>query len=306
MVEPNLSVNIGKIRFSNPVLVASGTFGYGDEFKDLINLDKLGGIITKTITLTPRKGNPPPRIAETHQGILNAIGLENVGADIFIKEKLPSLLDVEVAIIVSIGGEKVSEYTQLAKQLSEQEAIDGLELNISCPNIKSGGQILFAQDAKATYRIVKAVRQATKIPIITKLSPDVTDIASIAKAAEDGGTDAVSLVNTFLGMTIDINTKKPKLGNITGGLSGPAIKPLALVKVWKVAKKVDIPIVGMGGIMNAQDALEFIIAGANLVAIGTANFINPRASIEVINGIKEYLAKNKIKDIKSLIGSLKI
>lgn len=306
MAELNLSVNIGRIKFPHPVLVASGTFGYGDEFRDLVDLKRLAAIVTKTITLRPRQGNPPPRIAETHQGILNAIGLENVGIDNFINEKLPNLSNAGVVIIASIGGDKVSEYRQLAKRLSEQEAISALELNISCPNIKRGRGILFAQDAKATYRLVSAVRKTTELPLIAKLSPDVTDIVSIARAAQEAGADAVSLVNTFLGMAIDINTKFPKLGNITGGLSGPAIKPIALAKAWEVAKEIDIPLVGMGGIMNAEDALEFLIAGATLVAIGTANFVNPKTSLEVVEGIKNYMLQNHIKDIKELRGSLKI
>lgn len=303
-MELNLSVNIGKIKFPHPVLVASGTFGYGDELKDLVELNKLSAIISKTITLDPKPGNPPPRIAETHQGILNAIGLENVGVDNFISQKLPLLKDIGAILIASIAGEKVSQYIALARRLNETEGISALELNISCPNVKTAGKILFAQDAKATSKLVKAVRKTTKLPLITKLSPNVTDIVCIARAAEEAGSDALSLVNTFSGLSIDINTKLPKLGNITGGLSGPAIKPLALRMVWEVARGVNIPLIGMGGIINSEDALEFIIAGATLVAVGTANFINPRASIEIINGIKEYLAKNKIKDIKNLIGSL--
>ncbi len=304
MNEPNLSVNIGKIEFPYPVLAASGTFGYGDEFKDLVDLSKLGGMITKTITLAPKEGNPPPRIAETVQGILNAIGLENVGVDNFIDEKLPLLKDAGVKVIASIAGGEISEYIRLARRLSEVETISGLELNISCPNVKRAGGTLFAQDARATYKLVKAVRKATKLSIISKLSPNVSDIASIARAAWEAGSDAVSLVNTFLGMAVDVNTKMPKLGNVTGGLSGPAIKPLALVKVWQVAKKIDIPVIGMGGIMNAEDALEFIIAGASLVAIGTANFINPRAAQEIVAGIKNYMTQNNIEDIKELSGSL--
>lgn len=309
MAEPNLSVNIGKIQFPHPVLVASGTFGYGDELRDLVEINKLAGIITKTITLAPKKGNPPPRITETSWGILNAIGLENVGLDNFIDQKLPHLLSTGIAVIASIGGEQVSEYTRLAKELSKREGIAALELNISCPNIKnqqslSNPRLTIAQDAKATYKTVRAVRKATKLPLITKLSPNVTDIVSIARAAQDAGSDAVSLVNTFLGMAIDINTKLPRLGNITGGLSGPAIKPIALRMVWEVAQGINIPLIGMGGIMNAEDALEFIIAGATLVATGTANFINPKVSLQIVEGIKNYMTQNRIGNIKDLRGSL--
>ncbi len=312
MAELNLCVNIGKIKFPHPVLVASGTFGYGDEFRDLVEINKLAGIVTKTITLAPKEGNPPPRIAETSQGILNAIGLENAGLDNFINEKLPHLLATGIAVITSIGGENVREYTQLAKQLSKREGIAALELNISCPNIGSrrsrqpvtSSQLTIAQNAKATYKVVKSVRKVTKLPLITKLSPNVTDIVPIARAAQDAGSDAVSLVNTFLGMAININTKLPRLGNITGGLSGPAIKPIALRMVWEVANKIDIPLIGMGGIMSTEDALEFIIAGATLVAVGTANFINPKASLQIVEGIKKYMMQNRLGDIKELIGSL--
>jgi dihydroorotate dehydrogenase (NAD+) catalytic subunit len=303
-VNPDLSVRIGKIRLSNPVMVASGTFGYAEEFKDLVNLKKLGAIVTKSITLKPTKGNPPPRICETPSGMLNAIGLQNDGAEDFLKSKLPFLKRVGVPIIVSIAGRGKDEFVELVKRL-DKVGIDGLELNISCPNI-GAGQLFVAQDEKAAYNVVKAVRKVTRSTLITKLSPNVTDIVPIAKAAVRAGTDALALVNTFTGMSIDIETRTPRLGNITGGLSGPAIKPIAIRMVWEVAREVDAPIIGMGGIMNAEDALEFIIAGATAVAVGTANLVNPKASVEIIEGIKEYIVKNNIKKISNLTGTLKI
>ena len=300
----NLAVKIGKIKVKNPVLVASGTFGYAEEFEDFLDLKKLGAVVTKTITLKPRKGNPPPRIVETASGMLNSIGLENPGVEAFIKEKLPVLKKTKVPIIVSISADSVGEFVQLAKRLSKEKAVKAIELNISCPNIKKS-KLLIAQDAASTYKVVKAVRRATKLTIITKLSPNVTDITEIARTAERAGSNALSLVNTFSAMSININKRKPRLGNITGGLSGPAIKPVALRMVWEVKKAVKIPIIGMGGIMNTGDALEFIIAGATAVAIGTANFINPKAPVEIISGVKKYMQHNKISSIKRLVGSVK-
>ncbi|MBL7197294.1 MAG: dihydroorotate dehydrogenase, partial [Candidatus Omnitrophica bacterium] len=269
-----------------------------------VNLKKLGGIITKTITLYPREGNSPPRIVETASGMLNAIGLQNEGINKFLEEKMPFLRKIGVPIVVSIGGDKVQEYVKLAKILDKTKGVVALELNISCPNIKSK-QYLVAQDRDATYQLVKQVRDATSKAVIIKLSPNVTDIVSIAQAAKEAGSDAVSLVNTFLGMSIDIQTKAPKLGNITGGLSGPAIKPIALRMVWQVAKSVDIPVIGMGGIMNADDAVEFIIAGASAICVGTANLVDPSVSTKIIKGIEDYLNRNKIKDINKLIGCIK-
>ncbi|MEK6714597.1 MAG: dihydroorotate dehydrogenase [Candidatus Omnitrophota bacterium] len=304
------SVFLGSVRLKNPVLAASGTFGYAEEFKDLVKLDALGAILTKTITLKPCKGNPPPRIVETPSGMLNSIGLENDGVKNFIAEKLPYLKKLKTQTIVSIAGDSTEDYAELAKRLNDA-GVSALELNLSCPNIKvlKSQSIkeskLISQNAKATYEVVKAVRKSTKVAIIAKLTPNVTDISLIAQAAEDAGADSVSLVNTFLAMSIDVNTRRPRLGNITGGLSGPAIKPIALRMVWETAKAVKIPVIGIGGIMAADDALEFIIAGATAVEVGTANFINPRAGIEIIDGIKDYMRKNKIKDIKELVGSLK-
>lgn len=305
----SLSVSLGKLKLANPVMAASGTFGYGREYQDLVPLKKLGAIITKTITLNPRAGNPPPRIAETHQGILNAIGLENPGLEAFIREKLPFLQGTGIPVIVSIAGDTPEEFAQLVRRLSKHSPwIAAVELNISCPNLskQGNGTRLIGQDARAAYRTVKAVKAATELPVITKLSPNVTDITEIAKAAQEAGSDILSLVNTFAAMAVDIKTGKPKLGNITGGLSGPAIKPQALWMLRQVfqALKGKMPLIGMGGIMNTEDALEFIICGASAVAVGTANFVNPRTSEEIVKGIEKHLKKNKIRNIKRLVGTL--
>lgn len=313
----SLSVNIGRIKLKNPVMVASGTFGYGEEFKALVCLRDIGAIITKSITVEPYQGNPPPRIWETTAGMLNAIGLQNEGVDDFIKNKLPFLKKIGTAVIVSIAGETKQEYQELAKRL-DRTGIDGIEINISCPNIGSHNlgnrqratsderraAKLFAQDADSTQEVVRIVRKQTKKTIITKLSPNVTDITEIAKAAEKAGTDAISLINTIIGMGVDINTKGPRLGNITGGLSGPAIKPLALRMVWEVYQAVKVPIVGVGGIMNAEDAIEFFLCGATAVQVGTANFVNPDTAAEVISGLRTYLKANKLRNIKELTGAL--
>ena len=297
-----LGVNIGKMKLKNPVMAASGTFGYAKEFEKLVNLKNLGAIITKTITLNPRTGNPMPRICETAAGMLNSIGLQNEGFDNFIKEKLPYLSKIGTPVIISISGNNIDEFFILAKRLDKIKSISGIELNISCPNINCEG--LVAQDAKETYEVVKAVRKITGKTIITKLSPNVTDIVKIAKAAENAGSDAISLVNTFLGMAIDIETRKSRLGNITGGLSGPCIKPIALRMVYEVSRNIDIPVMGIGGIMNASDAVEFMIAGASLIQVGTANFIEPGVCGKIIKGIEEYLRKHKIEKIEELIGTL--
>ena len=296
----DLSVKLGLIDMKNPVMAASGTFGYGEEYSQLVDIGKLGGIVTKSITLRPRIGNPSPRIAETSSGMLNSIGLENVGVEKFLSEKLPYLQKCKVPVIVSIAGERIGEYAELAKRLSDKEGVDGIELNISCPNVEEGG-MEFSTTPRLTYTIVKRIRKVTGITLIAKLSPNVTDIVSIAKAAEDGGCDAVSLVNTFLGMAIDIKERKPKLGNITGGLSGPCIKPIAVRMVWQVSKAVKVPVIGMGGIINSEDAIEFIMAGAAAVAIGTGNFVNPRTAIEVIDGIRKYMTENKIRQLNDII-----
>jgi len=301
---PNLAIKLAGISLKNPVMVASGTFGYGEEYAQLVDLNRLGAIVAKTITLKPRLGNEPPRIVETASGVLNSIGLQNIGIDAFINEKLPFFREYDVPLIVSIAGETTDEYVQLAKTL-QVEKITGLELNLSCPNIKYKKKLMFAQDPQATHQVVSRVRKATSLPFMVKLSPNVTDIASIAKMCEEAGADGVSLINTFTGMAIDVEGRKPILRQITGGLSGPAIKPIALRMVYEVHEAVKIPIIGMGGIMTAGDALEFIIAGAKAVAIGTGNFVDPLTPIKVIDGIREYMVKNKIKDIKSIVGSLK-
>jgi len=310
MVKQNegLSVDIGGLRLKNPVMVASGTFGYGEEFKDLIQLKDIGAIITKSITLEPWEGNMPPRIWETTAGMLNSIGLQNEGIDDFIRNKLPFLKKSGTAVVVSIAGKTRQEYKELAKRLDETE-IDAVEINISCPNIehhstKGKGSGLFAQDKDATRDIVKTVRGQTKKCLITKLSPNVTDITEIAKAAEQAGTDSISLINTILGMEVDIETKRPRLGNVTGGLSGPAVKPIALRMVWEVYKSVKVPVIGMGGIMNTRDALEFFLCGATAVQVGTANFINPDAAARIADGLKAHLKKKKLAGITELIGTL--
>jgi dihydroorotate dehydrogenase (NAD+) catalytic subunit len=299
---PNLSVTIGKIKLKNPVIVSSGTFGFGEEFEDFFDLNHLGAIIPKGISLTPMMGNPPPRIFETEGGIINSIGLQNPGFQAFIKNKLPYYRNLKTHLIINFFGKSQREYIELARRFDSVPGISGLEMNISCPNIKRGG-IVFGTDPQMAYRLVQAVRKATTLTLIVKLSPNVTDIALMAKSVEEGGADAVSLVNTFRAMAINIHTRKPELGNMIGGLSGPAIKPIALRMVWEVSQAVNIPIIGMGGIMNAEDAIEFILVGASAIQIGTANLINPKTGIEVIHGIKKYLVQNKINRIQKLIGA---
>lgn len=299
-----LDVKIGKIRLKNPVMAASGTFGYAKEFEKLVNLAGIGAIITKTITLNPKHGNPMPRICETPAGMLNAIGLQNEGLDDFMKEKMPYLSKIGTPVIVSISGNNIDEFFILTRRIDKIKSVSGIELNISCPNLKS--KRLVAQDAKETYEVVKAVRKVTDKALITKLSPNVTDIVEIAEAAENAGSDAVSLVNTFLGMAIDIDTRRSKLGNITGGLSGPCIKPIALRMVYEVAKNINIPVIGIGGIMSADDAIEFILAGAMAIQVGTANFIETGVCGKIVKGIEAYLKKHKIEKIEDIIGNLDI
>jgi dihydroorotate dehydrogenase (NAD+) catalytic subunit len=298
-----LSVKLGQLTLKNPVMVASGTFGYAEEFYGVADLQDLGAIVTKTITLNPKAGNEPPRIVETAAGILNSIGLENPGFKVFLKEKLPALKKIGAPVIVSVSADSDADFAELVKGLDLPQ-VAAIELNLSCPNLKS--KVIVAQDGAATFRVIKSLRHLTAKALIAKLSPNVTDIAEIAKAAEKAGADAVSLVNTFVGLAIDIETRRPKLGNITGGLSGPAIKPIALRMVWEVFNAVKIPVIGMGGIMNARDALEFFICGATAVAAGTANFVQPGVSGEIVKDLSAYLRKNKLKDIKQLTGSLKI
>jgi len=302
---PNVSVDIGGIKLKNPVMTASGTFGYGAEFDDLIDLNRLGGIIVKGLSLEPSKGNPPPRIIETSCGMLNAIGLENVGIDAFIDKKLPFLKTINAPVIVNIYGKSIAEYARLAARIDEVADIAGVELNISCPNVKTGG-VAFGVDPDVAEKVVEQVRKNTSKPLMVKLSPNVTDIVMIAERVESGGADSISLINTITGMAIDLRAGKPVLANITGGLSGPAIKPVALRMVWQVAGAVNIPVIGIGGIMTAKDALEFIVVGAVAVQVGTANFVNPAATMDIIDGITDYLIENEIEDIASLTGSLRI
>jgi len=300
----DLSVQIGKLKLKNPVMVASGTFGYAEEFKDFINLKKLGAMVTKTVTLKPRRGNLPPRTCETPSGMLNSIGLENPGLEVFLKDKLPFLKKLGVPIIMSIASEDdPKEFIELAKRLNSISTVAALELNISCPNV-IGQRFLISQDYEATYRAVSSVRKVTSKTLITKLSPNVTCISELARAAQSAGSDAVALVNTLSGMSINIENKRPKLAAVIGGLSGPAIRPVALKMVWEAYNKIKIPIIGMGGIIDTLSALEFFIAGASAISIGTANFINPRVSIEVIAGLSEYLKRKKMKKINDLTGSL--
>jgi len=298
----NLSVKIGNTIFKNPVTVASGTFGHAQKYYNLEEVKKIGAIVPKTVTLHAQVGNPPVRIWETPSGMVNAIGIENPGIDEFIQNKLPNLKKIGVPLIISILGHGFEQFVAIVEKLNTQEGISAIELNLSCPNLNH--KVLVAQDPQATQELVKRVKSISKFPVIAKLSPNVTDISEIAIAAEAGGADAVSLVNTLTAMVIDIKTRKSKIGNFTGGLSGPAIRPVAVAMVHKVYQVVKIPIVGMGGIANANDALEFIIAGATMVATGTINFVNPRAPLEVLDGITMFMKEQKITDIRELIGSL--
>jgi len=296
-----MNISIGSLQLKNPVLTASGTFGYGEEYNSLVNLHRLGAIIVKGISLLPRRGNPPPRIAETACGMLNAIGLENVGLESFLAKKLTFLQSINTPLIVNILGDTVEDYQQLADRLNGVEKVAALEVNISCPNVKQGG-VAFGTDPNMAHAVTKGVRRHFSRPVIVKLSPNVTDITEIARAVEEAGADALSLINTVLGMAIDIKTCKPKLANIFGGLSGPAIKPIALRMVWQVAECVSIPIIGIGGITTPEDAVEFMLAGASAVQVGTTNFINPKAAEEIIQGIGTYLAENKMASLQELIG----
>jgi dihydroorotate dehydrogenase (NAD+) catalytic subunit len=302
MEDCDLTVRIGKIILKNPVVVSSGTFGFGEEFEGFIDLNRLGALIPKGISLEPMAGNPPPRIFETEGGILNSIGLQNPGFREFVKKKLPYYKNLKTHLIINFFGNTQKEYVELARRFDDVSGVSGLEMNVSCPNIRRKG-IVFGTDPQMAYRLVQAVRKATALTLMVKLSPNVTDIASMAKSVEEGGADAVSLVNTFRAMAVNIHTKKPELGNTIGGLSGPAIKPIALRMVWEVRQAVKIPIIGMGGIMNAQDAIEFILVGASAIQIGTANLVNPKTGIEVLQGIKRYLVQNRIDCLQKLIGN---
>lgn len=298
----NLSVKIGNLELKNPVMGASGTFGFGKEYEDFLDVNEIGAIVTKGVTPKPRAGNPGVRIAETPSGMLNCIGLENPGVDAFIYDILPKIKKYNTAVIVNISAGSVEEYAEMAWRL-DIDGVDAVEVNISCPNVKEGG-IVFGTDPKAAAAVTHAVKTHIKKTVIVKLSPNVTDIVQMAKAVEEAGADAISMINTLTGMAIDINTRKPLLGNITGGLSGPAVKPVALRMVWQVAKAVNIPIIGMGGIASAEDAIEFLLAGATAVAVGAHNFIDPSALKVIADGIAEYMQKHNIEDVNELVGAL--
>jgi len=304
MVSPDLSVELGPLRLRNPVLTASGTFGYGLEFLPFFDIGRLGGIVTKGLSPRPRVGNPPPRIVETSAGMLNTIGLQNVGVDAFIEEKLPELREHDMAVVANVFGETEAEYLEVCRKLDQADGVAAIELNVSCPNVEEGGMI-FGNDPRALGRITGACRRATRLPLIVKLSPNVGDIRVTARAAESGGADILSLVNTYVGMAVDVERRQPVLTRISGGLSGPAIRPLAVWLTWQVSRAVKLPIIGMGGIMNANDALEFILAGASAVQIGTANFVDPCASIKVLEGLTDYLTRHEIGSLRELVGSLR-
>lgn len=302
---PNLRVKLGILELKNPVMTASGTFGYGREYDSLMDLNLLGAIIVKGLSLKPKEGNPPPRTVETPCGMLNAIGLANIGLEAFMEEELPWLRNLNTEVIVNIYGHSIEEYAELSAALNGADGVSAIEVNISCPNVDCGGMV-FGTDPDVSARVTEKVVEKTDKPVIVKLSPNVTDIRLVAKAVEGAGADALSLINTLTGMAIDIETQAPKLNNISGGLSGPAIKPVALHKVYQVASTVDIPVIGVGGIMDFRDALEFLIAGARAIQVGTANFVNPRATMDIIEGIRRYCVEGGIEDISELIGSLKI
>ena len=299
----DLSVNIGNLKLSNPVMTASGTFGYGKEFEDFVELEKIGGIIVKGTTLHRREGNPYPRMAETPMGMLNAVGLQNKGVDYFISEIYPQIKDIRTNMIVNVSGSAIEDYVQTAEKINELENIPAIELNISCPNVKQGG-MAFGVTASGAAEVVKAVREVYKKTLIVKLSPNVTDITEIARAVEGSGADSVSLINTLLGMAIDAEKRRPVLSTITGGMSGAAVKPIALRMVWQVSKAVKIPVIGLGGIMNWKDAVEFLLAGASAIQIGTANFIDPAITVKVSEGINDYLDRHGFTSVKDIIGGL--
>lgn len=299
----NLNVNINTLQLKNPVMTASGTFGYGLEFGDFIDLRQIGGIIVKGTTLNHREGNPYPRMAETPSGMLNAVGLQNKGVDYFVENIYPKIKDIQTNIIVNVSGSDIDSYVKTAEIINELDCIPAIELNISCPNVKQGG-MAFGVTTQGAYDVVNAVRKAYKKTLIVKLSPNVTSIADIACAVEDAGADSVSLINTLLGMAIDAERRKPVLSTITGGLSGAAVKPIALRMVWQVAKAVKIPVIGLGGIMNARDAVEFLLAGASAIQIGTANFIDPTITVKVVEGINDYLERHHIDSVTDIIGAL--
>jgi len=297
----NLNVELNGLELQNPIMTASGTFGFGEEYKDYVDLNRLGGVMVKGTTIKPKAGNPTPRIAETPGGVLNAIGLQNPGVDHFINVILPKIHDYNFKTIVNISGNTAEEYKELTTKLNEVEGVAALEVNISCPNVKKGG-LAFGTEPKMAASVVEAVKENTDLPIITKLSPNVTDITEIAEAVEEAGTDIISLINTLIGMKIDIETQQPILANTIGGLSGPAIRPVAVRMVYQVAQSIDVPLIGMGGIMNSRDVIEFLLAGASAVAVGTANFINPGVTMEIIDELEEYLVENGYDSVQELVG----
>lgn len=301
----DLRVNIGALALKNPVLTASGTFGYGEEFADFIDLTRLGGFIVKGTTLHPREGNPYPRMAETPMGMLNGVGLQNKGVHYFVEHIYPRLKDINTHVIVNVSGSSIEDYSETAAIVNDLDNIPAIELNISCPNVKKGG-MTFGVQPNAAAEVVSAVRKAYHKTLIVKLTPNVTDITEIAKAVEGAGADSVSLINTMLGMAIDAERRKPLLSTVTGGLSGPCVKPVALRMVWQVAKAVKVPVVGLGGIMNATDAIEFMLAGATAVEIGTANFIDPSITVKVVDGINDYLDRHGFKSVRDIIGALEV
>jgi dihydroorotate dehydrogenase (NAD+) catalytic subunit len=302
MVKPDLSVELGPLKLKNPVLTASGTFGYGLEFLPFFELGELGGLATKGLSPRPRPGNPPTRIVETPSGMLNTIGLQNVGVDTFLEEKLPRLREHDTAVIANVFGETEAEYVEVCAKLDGAEGVAAVELNVSCPNVEEGGMII-GTDPGALSRITRACRDATRLPLIVKLTPNVTDIRVTARAAEDGGADILSLINTYVGMAIDVERRAPVLARISGGLSGPAIRPLAVWLVWQARKTVSLPLIGIGGIMDARDALEFILAGASAVQVGTANFVHPDAPIRVLRGLEQHLETHGIATVTELVGA---
>lgn len=303
MKKPSLAVELAGLRLKNPVMTASGTCGYAEELAPYANLSGLGAVVVKTITLLPRVGNPAPRIAETPSGMLNSIGLQNVGIEVFLRAKLPVLRRLKVPVLVNIAGKSVEEYAELAKRLEGVPGVSALELNISCPNVAGG--LDYGTDPSLTREVVRAVKQVTSVPVIPKLSPNVTDITVIARAAADGGADALSLINTLLGVAIDPHSRRPKIHTVTGGLSGPAIKPIALRMVWQVARAVPLPLIGIGGIQTGEDAVEFLLAGATAVQVGTATFVDPRAPLKVRDGIAAYCARHGVRDVRDLVGALR-
>ena len=284
-------------------MTASGTFGYAQEFEDLVAFDKLGAVVTKTVTLEPRAGNPPPRIAETPCGMLNSIGLANVGVEAFVREKLPFLSGLETAVVVNVAGKTEEEFVEIVERLEPEAGFDAFELNFSCPNVKEGG-LAFSSDPEVTRRVTRVVRDRTRRCLIVKLTPNVTDIATVAQAAEDGGADAVSAINTLVGMAVDVRTRKPKLATVTGGLSGPAIRPVGVARVWQIARRVSVPVVGIGGVTSAEDALEYLIAGATAVQVGTATFIDPTTAERVVAGLEAHCLENGLTGIREVVGSL--